>query len=408
MTDLVIPTPAWAKPLLEPSRYKAAFGGRGGGKSEFFVGEILERMVRDPHYSVLCAREIQNSLAHSVKRTLEIQIQRYGLGAYFEVQRTQILRRGGSGIVTFVGLQDHTADSIKSYANYDVAFVEEAQAVSARSWNMLRPTIRKPRSEIWAAWNPRNANDAVDAFFRVDKPDDAIVVEVNYGDNPWFPDELRREMEVDRKRDTDVYLHVWCGHYEGRSSRRVFRNWRVEEFEAPSSTHFRYGIDFGYSVDPTVGVRCYVDGRKLYVDHEAHAVGVEIRDLGDFLRQVPDIESWPSVADSARPETISDLRRHGMPKIMASVKGPRSVEEGIAFLQSHDIVVHPRCRHTIDELGKYSYNVDENDRVLPTFADKHNHVIDALRYACEGLRRVRAQTQAGRTFEPPPTIANRW
>jgi phage terminase large subunit len=405
--DVEIPCPRWATPLLQPSRYKAAYGGRGGGKSEFFVSEALDRMVRDPGFSVLAARQYQNSLAQSVKRTFELQIEKYNLGGFFEVQRSGILRRGGTGLVTFVGLADHTADSIKSYANYDVAFVEEAQSVSKMAWDLLRPTIRKPGSEIWAAWNPRNADDAVDAFFRREPVEGAVVVEVNYWDNPWFPDVLRAEMERDRARDLDTYLHVWCGHYEGRSNRRVFRNWRIEEFDAPADAHFRFGIDFGYAADPTAALRCFTVGRKLYIDHEIYGYRVESRDLPDFLLQLPEIEKWPSTADSSRPETISDLRAHGLPKITASIKGPKSVEEGIEWLRSFDIVVHPRCKHTIAELANYSYRVDENGRVLPKIEEGSDHLIDCARYSQEGARRMQRASRLVVTV-PPPTIAHRW
>ena len=406
MTELVVPTPAWARPLLEPSRYKGAHGGRGGGKSEFFAGLLVENMVRDPSYSALCVREFQNSLANSVKRTIELIIQKLGVTHLFDIQRATILRRGGSGLVTFVGMTDHTSDSIKSYANYDVAFVEEAQALSQRSLDLLRPTIRKPGSELWFAWNPRSAGDAVDRFLIAEKPEGAIVVEVNHWQNPWFPDELKQEMEHDRRVDKDRYLHVWCGQYEQLSSRKVFRNWRIEEFTAPADAHFRFGIDFGYSVDPTVGVRCYAVGRKLFIDQEVFAVGVEIVDLPDFLMGLDEIEKWPAVADSARPETISHLQKHGLRKVSPSVKGAGSVTEGVAFLQSYEIIVHPRCLNTIRELGGYVYKVDESGKVLPKFVDENNHVIDAARYATEGLRRL-ASGQPVKA-EPAPKVASFW
>jgi phage terminase large subunit len=364
-------------------------------------------MVADPSCSALCVREFQNSLGNSVKRTIELCIESLGVGHLFDVQRSTILRRGGSGIITFVGMRDHTADTIKSYANYDIAFVEEAQALSQLSLDLLRPTVRKPGSELWFAWNPRSAVDAVDRFLRVEKPDGAIVVEVNWWGNRWFPDELKQEMEHDRKRNRDRYLHVWCGQYEQLSSRKVFKNWRIEEFEAPSSAHLRFGIDFGFAVDPTVGVRCYLDGRTLYVDHEVFAVGVETVDLPDFLLQLPDVEKWPSIADSSRPEHISHLRNNGLRKVQSSVKGAGSVDEGIAFLQGFDLVIHPRCHNTIREIGGYCYKVDESGKVLPKLQDKDNHVIDALRYACEGARRLSNHAARG-PYIPPPTISHRW
>jgi phage terminase large subunit len=135
-------------------------------------------------------------------------------------------------------------------------------------------------------------------------------------------------------------------------------------------------------------VQCAIVGRTLYVPHEAYRVGCEIDTLPDLFRTVPDAERWPTVADSARPETISYMVRHGFPKMLAAVKGAKSLEEGVEFLKAFDIVVHPRCKHLIDELTLYSYEVDPlTGQVMPKLADKDNHVIDSLRYACEGARR---------------------
>jgi phage terminase large subunit len=122
-------------------------------------------------------------------------------------------------------------------------------------------------------------------------------------------------------------------------------------------------------------------------------VGCEIVNLPELFMSVPEAEKWPMTADSARPETISHMRRNGFPKINAAIKGAKSLDEGVQFLQSFDIVVHPRCVHLIDELTLYSYKTDPlTNAVIPVLEDKNNHVIDALRYACEGARRAgRAQ-----------------
>ena len=147
--------------------------------------------------------------------------------------------------------------------------------------------------------------------------------------------------------------------------------------------------DWGFSVDPSVLVRCRLDGRRLYIDYEAYMVGCEIDQLPDLFDRVPDSRRWFITADSARPETISYMQKHGYPKINAAIKGAKSLEEGIEFLKTFDIVVHPRCIHTIDELETYSYKTDSlTNEILPILEDKRNHVIDALRYACEGVRKA--------------------
>jgi phage terminase large subunit len=169
----------------------------------------------------------------------------------------------------------------------------------------------------------------------------------------------------------------------------VFRNWRIEEFERDPGTIYRLGADWGYSIDPSVLVRCSIQGNILFVDYEAYLIGCEIDQLPDLFDRVPDGRKWFITADSARPETISYMQKHGYPKINPAIKGARSLEEGVAFLQSFDIVVHPRCQHVIDELTLYSYKQDPlTGKVLPLLQDKHNHCIDSLRYACEGARKT--------------------
>lgn len=392
MSELRIPTAEVFEPLLRPARYKGAWGGRGSAKSHFFAGLALEDALAEP-CDIVCIREVQRTLDQSVKKLLESKIEQHNAGFYFDVQDRRILTRpvlGGSGVITFEGMQNHTADSIKSLEGYKRALIEEAQTLSQRSLDLLRPTIRMPGSELWFLWNPNFATDPVDELLRGENPPpDSVVVKSTYRDNPWLPDVLRAELEYDQKRDPDKFAHIWMGEYQRNSEARVFKNWTIEEFETAKDATFRLGADWGFSVDPTVLVRCYIEGRKLYVDHEAYMVGCEIVNIPDLFARVPDSHKWFITADSARPETISHMRKHGYPKINSAVKGPKSLEEGVEFLQSFDIVVHPRCKHLIDELTLYSFEVDKlTGMVLPKLQDKDNHVIDALRYACEGARRV--------------------
>ena len=390
MSTLEIKTPRWALPLLKPSRYKGAWGGRGSGKSHFFAELLIEEHICNPNQSSVCVREIQKSLSQSVKKLLEVKIEELGVGQYFDVQDSQIKSRRGNGLIIFQGMQNHTADSIKSLEGYDRAWVEEAQSLSQNSLDKLRPTIRKPGSELWFSWNPNLHTDPVDQLLRGDvPPSDAIVAKVNWSENPWFPAVLKDEMEYDKRRDPDKYLHIWQGEYQRNSESRVFRNWRIEEFDAKPDDTLRFGADWGFASDPTVLIRCFIRGRTLYVDYEAYMVGCEINNIPDLFMTVPESERYPITADSARPETISYVKKHGFPRIMSAVKGPKSLEDGVEWLKSFDVVVHPRCKHTIDELSLYSYKVDKmTEQVLPVLQDKENHVIDALRYACEGVRRA--------------------
>lgn len=385
---MTIQLPKWSECLFDESaRYIAVKGGRGSGKSRSVATALNLRAAAKP-LRILCVREIQKSIRDSSKRLLDDDAERNGLSSFYTSLETEVRGANGS-LFLFAGLRSNI-DSIKSMEGIDICWVEEAQSVSKTSLETLIPTIRKPGSQIIFTWNPKHETDPIEEMFgRDDLPPDTRLKTVNYVDNPWFPDVLQKEADYDLKRDPEKYNHVWMGGYLRNSESRVFRNWTVEEFEAPADALFRLGADWGFASDPSVLVRCHIVGRKLFIDYEAHMVGCEIMDLPSLFMSVPGAEKWPITADSARPETISHMRQHGFPKIQAAVKGPKSIEDGIEWLKSFDIVVHPRCRHTIDELTMYSYKTDPlTQLVLPLLEDKNNHIIDALRYACEGARRA--------------------
>jgi phage terminase large subunit len=392
-----IPLPEVFEPLLQPSRYKGLYGGRGGAKSHALGDLLIDECIRHRGLRFVCIREVQRTLGQSVKLLIEDKLRTYNLGERegFRVLNNEI-QTPGNGLVIFIGMQNHTADSIKSLEGFDRAWVEEAQTLSQRSLDLLRPTMfRKPGTEIWCSWNPRFPTDPVDDFFRGNAehkgawspPPDSVLVRSSYRDNPYVMPDLLKEIEWDKRRDPDKYAHVWMGEYEKHSESRVFKNWTIDEFDSPTDAVYYYGADWGYSIDPSTLVRCRLDGRKLYVDYEAYRIGVEIDHLPQLFDVVPGARVWPIIADSARPETISYLQRNGFPRIKSATKGKDSVKEGVIFLQNYDIIVHPRCTHMIDELTMYSYKVDKlTGMVTPILEDKKNHMIDSLRYAVEQLR----------------------
>ena len=400
--DLDIPTPAWAVPLLEPARYKGAKGGRGSGKSHFFAELAVEEMVADPDLRFVCIREVQRSLKFSAKSLIEAKIKALGVSHLFEILTTEIRRRGGDGVMIFEGMQDHTADSLKSLDGFRRAWVEEAQSLSQRSIDLLLPTIRADGSELWFSWNPDQPDDPVDKLLVANRPDNAVVVHVNYTDNPWCPATLREEAERLQRVDPDAYAHIWLGEYDVKSEARVLADKLVvEEFEPGEEWDGPYhGADFGFAQDPTTAVRFWLADRRLYVERESYAVGLELDATARrWERDVPGIAEYVIRADSARPESISHLKRHGVPRIEGVEKWKGSVEGGVAWLRNFDaIVVHPRCRHTADELRLYSYKVDRRTGdVLPQIVDAHNHIIDAIRYGAAPLIR-RNQRRVGVYF----------
>jgi len=205
--------------FVNPARYKAAYGGRGSSKSHSFASLIVYRALTTPGLRAVCIREVQKSIALSVRQLIVDKIKKYGVEEYFEIQEQKIITPG-NGLIIFQGMQNHTSDSIKSLEGFDIAWVEEAQSISEKSLRLLRPTIRKDRhendyvkaitntkrvsngSELWFSWNPDSPTDPIDEFLRGDKPPaDIMMVRMNYDDNPYFPDVLREEMEYDKKRD---------------------------------------------------------------------------------------------------------------------------------------------------------------------------------------------------------------
>lgn len=343
----------------------------------------------------VCIREVQKSLKFSAKQLLEDKIESLGVGHMFDIQATEIHCPGG-GIIIFQGMQDHTADSVKSLEGFDIAWCEEAQSLSKRSLELLDPTMRKDDCELMFSWNPQFDDDPVENLFT--NNDEAILVHVNYPDNPFVPQSMVNLAERSKRRDVDQYNHIWLGAYANTSERQIFKNFTSEKISTPENVVWFYGIDWGFANDETAGIRCCIMDDVLYIDSEVYEVGVVMEGLPSFLCGVTDISKWPATADNARPETIDYCRRNGLRRIRAAKKGKGSIQHGIDFIKGFDVVIHPRCVNTITEFKKYSYKVHpKTDEVLPVIEDKNNHLIDALRYAVEGCHRkglltVKAET----------------
>lgn len=195
----------------QPARYRVAYGGRGSGKSWSIARALILLATQDEPVRILCAREVQRSIKDSVHKLLSDQIEAMGLGAKFDVLQTEIRGTNGSEFI-FSGLSSQTRESIKSFEGVNYCWVEEAQVVSKRSWEILVPTIRADRSEIWISFNPELETDDTYIRFVTNPPKSARVMKVNWSDNPWFPQVLRAEKDDLKARDPDAYQNVWEGH----------------------------------------------------------------------------------------------------------------------------------------------------------------------------------------------------
>lgn len=375
-------------------RYRVLHGGRGSGKSHVMADALVIKAYLKP-LRILCCREIQKSIAESSKKLIEDKMKARGLiGPGRPFQSTEYSIRGRGSEFLFAGLRTNP-DAIKSMEGLDVAWIEEANRASDKSITILRPTLRNEQSEIWASYNPEKPDDAIDKMFRGGEPPPrSLIIEANWRDNPFFPKVLRDEMDWDRRRDPDRFGWIWEGEYIQHSHARVFTNWTEGEIVVPPGTRPYYGADWGFSVDPTVLIKVYLipGTRTLYVEKELYRVGLEIDHTPAFFKTMdPDITKWPICSDSARPETISYMKRHDFPKMMGAKKGAGSVEDGIEFMKSFDIVINPSCQYTIREFKTFQWKTDPQDEkiILPVLGDKDNHLIDAVRYAVESTRRGR-------------------
>lgn len=397
-------TPEWAFPLRQPARFKGAYGGRAGGKSHYFAEQMVRRSLADTSLRAVCVREIQKSLKYSAKALIEEKIRALGVEHCFDILTTEIRRKGGSGLIIFQGMQDHTADSIKSLEGFGVAWVEEAQRLSGRSLDLLIPTIRAEGSEIWFSWNPDQPTDAVDKFLRADPPDKAIVVSVSYQQNPHVTQVTLDDARRTRLTDPDKYAHVWMGGYNVRSHLQVFAGkWRIDEFEPlPHWDGPYYGADWGFAQDPTTANEIWIDGDRLFITRESHEVELQLDAIGDrWRRDIPGIEKHVVRADNSRPETISHVSQKGIPLLVAADKWAGSVEDGIEFMRSFsEIVIHERCTYTAEEFRLYQWKTNQAGDPLPHPIDRHNHHIDDIRYGLQPIIRARSQHQHAPIAKP--------
>lgn len=367
-------------------RYICLDGGRGSSKSWTIAIFLLLKGMAE-RKRILCTREIQNTIADSVYKLLCDLIARYPrFEKFYSVKKNSITGINGTEFI-FKGLFRNIQD-IKSMEGIDYCWVEEAQSVSRASLNVLIPTIRKEGSQIIFTYNPTNEDDPVHVDYNLSKRADCLNITINYDENKFFPDVLRREMEYDRAHDIDKFYHVWKGQCVKHSKAQVFfGKWLVDSFDEPTDAFFYLGADWGFSQDPVVFLKCFIQDRRLYISYEVYEIGMDLDQIPGAFSAIPDGDKFPSKADSSRPETIKYVSQRGYPLMVPSIKGKKSVEDGVAFIRSFEkIIIHPRCKHTIDEFRMYQFKVDPHTGAISNkLEDKNNHCIDSIRYALEDI-----------------------
>jgi phage terminase large subunit len=396
--------------LFRPHRYKVRWGGRGGAKS-WSVARALVLLSHSHRLRILCVRELQNSIKDSVHRLLKDQIDMMGLSPWFYITQQSIVSLVTGSEFIFKGLR-HNINEIKSTEGIDICWVEEAQLVSADSWELLIPTIRKEGSEIWITFNAIDEEDATYQRFVVHTPPNCDIEKVNWDDNPWFPDVLDAERKYMLSVDPLAYEHVWGGACRRMGDSVIFKGkFVIEGFPTPVDPvpSFKQGNDYGFAGSPNAFIRFWTTGsfpeEHLWVDEEIYGYGVEIDDVPKLLSKEPEsgvgcFKTYPIKADAARPEMTSFLRRQGF-VISSADKWAGSVEDGIAHMRMFKMIhIHERCKRLAEEFRLYSWKIDKKmaeaakmynwdaeklrAAILPEPVDAFNHGIDAIRYGLDG------------------------
>lgn len=393
MTTVSLQIPPDLIPVFTGNHWRrVARGGRGSGKTQTFAKMTAVRAMmmaaEGKSGVILCGREYMNSLEESSMEEVKQAIKETPwLDAFFDIGEKYIRTKDRRISYVFCGLR-HNLDSVKSKARILIAWIDEAESVSEMAWRKLLPTVREEGSEVWVTYNPESSTSATDRRFWQEKDADTIAVHINYDRNPWFPSGLDKQRQSDMARlDPNTYRWIWEGAYLENSDKQVIKRWRVAEFDDDlweQADRLLFGADFGFADDPSTLIRMFILGDKLYIEHEAWGLHVELDDMAEFYDSVPGSRRWPIKADSSRPETISKIKREGF-NIKAAKKWSGSVEDGIAHLNGFkEIVIHPRCKHVIEEAAHYSYKVDRNGDILPVIVDDWNHCWDAIRYGLDG------------------------
>lgn len=382
--------PAITENFAKPARHRVFPGGRGSGKTRGLAKRSAIYGYRFAEAGrggvILASREHLNSLEESSMEEIKQAIlSEPWLADYYDIGEKYIRTKNRRVSYAFSGLR-HNLDSIKSKSRILLNWTDEAENVSEAAWRKLIPTIREEGSENWVSYNPESPESATHKRFRESPAEDCIVTELNWDQNPWFTAELNRERLEDMRLRPETYEHVWEGAFLTITDAQVFRGkFEVDEFD-PDHTYNGpyYGCDFGFSQDPTVFGETWIKGNVLYIRREAGRAKLELDHTSEYVKQrIPGIEKHTIRADSARPESISYLQRHGLPGIVGAEKWQGSVEDGVEFIKSFDrVIIHPDCTETAREFRLYSFKVDPlSGDILPKIVDANNHYIDQLRYA---------------------------
>jgi phage terminase large subunit len=380
--------------LFKPSRYKVLWGGRGGAKSWGIARALLIKGAKEP-MRILCAREYMTSMRDSVHKLLCDQIQALGLMGFYEITQASI--RGANGTeFSFVGLKNNIAN-VKSYEGVDVCWVEEAHSVSRLSWNVLIPTIRKEKSEIWISFNPELETDETYQRFVIHPPADCISIKINWSDNPWFPDTLRLEKDGLKDRDLEAYNQVWeglCrksvdGAIFGRELQQAELDGRLTRVPYDATKPVHAIFDLGWADSTSIWFLQFVgmETRLIrYIEDSQKTMSHYLATMQTY-GYVYDTVWLPHDAQNktlaAAGRTIEDIVRAAgyktqiLPKVpvLDSINAARTIFPSCYFDREH-------AADGINCLRHYRYEVDPETKQFSRtpLHDHYSHGADAFRY----------------------------
>lgn len=373
--ETVIEIPIEYKRLFDKDwREAAIYGGRFSLKSHTVARYLLIR-ARMEKVRILCAREFQNSIADSSHQLLSDLIKEYNLTDFKITDKTIENKVTGSDFL-FKGLR-HNEQSVKSTEGIDIAWVEEAQTITQTSIEVLTPTVRKNGSQIIWTYNRLSEEDPVHKRLVLEGRPNTLVLQINYDialKYGWMPDVIRLEMEDDKANRPSLYRHKWLGEPISAEG-KIFKDWVMIESVPHEAKRVGRGLDFGYSIDPTACVDVYEYNGGYILDEIIYRKGMSNTELANILKEGDIL----TVADSAEPKSIDELKSYGLTVVPAE-KGKDSVLHGIQLMQDQRISVTAQSRNLWNEYTTYLWDRDREGKWLQRPENGKDHGIDASRY----------------------------
>jgi phage terminase large subunit len=370
-------------------RFIVLYGGRDSAKSHTIARHLI-LTAYGKTVKILCTREIQKSIRDSSYALLVSIISKYKLNSYFEITRDEIRCTTTGSVFIFKGLKHNTED-IKGTEGVDICWVEEARNVSYDSWRILIPTIRKEGSQIIISFNPDDLSDPVYDMFITHKRPDAMVIKINYNENPFLSETSRKEIEYMMQNDPDTFSWIYGGDVRATSEKRILHNVIIHDFEIQKDRKHNYGADWGFS-DPNTIVQNYIYDNELYICREYFRGGLNPEELKNRYMDIDWIQNKRIIADSARPEIINLMNStKKFVFVPASKNVGQPQKEGafkftmaMYFKSFRKIHIHAtNCPNAAIEFPKWSWEMDKNEKILDIVEDGDDHTVDATIYSLE-------------------------